>query len=130
VGLFLAHMGCWSSCLLGAGLAVLLGRGIYELNLARVPWAMVLSSSLSSALFNFLIKFGLSRETPVTTSLGTQIGIPLNLLLDVLVIHSRFRRCQAAGVLTMLLSFSIWHHSEAKSAKVAGASESLLPAEG
>lgn len=25
-------------------------------------------------LFNFLIKFGLSRETPVTTSLGTQIG--------------------------------------------------------
>ena len=27
-----------------------------------------------SQLFNFLIKFGLSRETPVTTSLGTQIG--------------------------------------------------------
>ncbi|CAE7742932.1 unnamed protein product [Symbiodinium sp. CCMP2592] len=64
-------------------------------------------------LFNFLIKFGLSRETPVTTSLGTQIGIPLNFLLDLFVVHSHFRWPQAVGVLTMLLSFSVWHHSEA-----------------
>ncbi|CAK9020405.1 unnamed protein product, partial [Durusdinium trenchii] len=113
VGLFLAHMGCWASLLLGSVLAFTLQRGIYPLNLHEVPWAMVLSSSLSSALFNFLIKFGLSRETPVTTSLGTQIGIPLNLLVDVLIVHSHFRWCQAAGVLTMLLSFSVWHHSEA-----------------
>ena len=31
-------------------------------------------STRNPQLFNFLIKFGLSRETPVTTSLGTQIG--------------------------------------------------------
>eukprot|EP00434_Breviolum_minutum_P008771 symbB.v1.2.007732.t1/scaffold457.1/size330934/2 len=113
VGLFLAHMGGWASILLGFALAFMLNRGIYTLDLTEVPWAMVIASSLSSALFNFLIKFGLSRETPVTTSLGTQIGIPLNLLVDVLIVHSHFHWCQAGGVLTMLLSFSVWHHSEA-----------------
>jgi len=126
VGLFLAHMGGWASILLGSGLAFMLSRGIYLLNLSEVPWAMVFSSSLSSALFNFLIKFGLSRETPVTTSLGTQIGIPLNLLVDVLIVHSHFHWCQAAGVLTMLLSFSVWHHSEAVARKSGDLSVRLL----
>eukprot|EP00435_Cladocopium_sp_Y103_P062968 s411_g24.t1 len=136
VGLFLAHMGGWASILLGSGLAFMLSRGFYLLNLSEVPWAMVFSSSLSSALFNFLIKFGLSRETPVTTSLGTQIGIPLNLLVDVLIVHSHFHWCQAAGVLTMLLSFSVWHHSEAiarksgdLSAKLLDGAKSSVPAE-
>ncbi|CAL1161545.1 unnamed protein product [Cladocopium goreaui] len=126
VGLFLAHMGGWASILLGSGLAFMLSRGIYLLKLSEVPWAMVFSSSLSSALFNFLIKFGLSRETPVTTSLGTQIGIPLNLLVDVLIVHSHFHWCQAAGVLTMLLSFSVWHHSEAVARKSGDLSVRLL----
>ncbi|CAE7450567.1 unnamed protein product, partial [Symbiodinium pilosum] len=113
VGLFLAHMGCWASALMGSVLWLLLERNVYTLDLAEVPWDMVVLTALSSALFNFLIKFGLSRETPVTTSLGTQIGIPLNFLLDLFVVHSHFRWPQAVGVLTMLLSFSVWHHSEA-----------------
>jgi len=117
VGLFLAHMGCWASALMGAVLWLAVDRGLYALDLEEVPWVMVVMTALSSALFNFLIKFGLSRETPVTTSLGTQIGIPLNFLLDLFVVHSHFRWPQAVGVLTMLLSFSVWHHSEARGAQ-------------
>jgi len=112
VGLFLAHMGCWASVLMGSSLYLVLAQGTYKLDLSKVPWVLVVLTALCSALFNYLIKFGLSRETPVTTSLGTQIGIPLNFLLDVLVVHSQFRWPQALGVLTMLLSFSVWHHSE------------------
>ncbi|CAE6971740.1 unnamed protein product [Symbiodinium natans] len=108
---------CWASALMGALLWFANLRGIYSLDWTRVPWVMVLLTALSSALFNFLIKFGLSRETPVTTSLGTQIGIPLNFLLDLFVVHSHFRWPQAVGVLTMLLSFSVWHHSEAREAE-------------
>ncbi|CAE7823899.1 Slc35f3, partial [Symbiodinium sp. KB8] len=130
VGLFLAHMGCWASALMGAVLWLAVDRGLYALDLEEVPWVMVVMTALSSALFNFLIKFGLSRETPVTTSLGTQIGIPLNFLLDLFVVHSHFRWPQAVGVLTMLLSFSVWHHSEARGqaqARIGGdASERLL----
>ena len=34
---------------------------------------------------SFIIKFGLSHSSPVVVSLATQLGIPLNLLIDLLV---------------------------------------------
>ncbi|CAE8598823.1 unnamed protein product [Polarella glacialis] len=108
-------MGGLASIILGLLLAVLLARGTYPLDLSLVPWAFILATALSSALFNFLIKVGLSRETPVTMSMGTQLGIPLNLVLDVLVVRSGIDLVQAVGCLTMLASFTLWHMRAAHS---------------
>jgi len=111
VGLFLANMGMLASLLYGmVGLGFLFS-GIYPLQLRSVPWGLVLSTAMSSAVFNFLIKFGLSRDSPVALSLATQIGIPLNLLLDVVVVHASVQRTQVLGTFAMLVSFTLFQGS-------------------
>lgn len=107
VGLFLSYMGVLIFILVGAALLFAFSSGYYPLRLEFVPWGLVVSTSLSSALFNFLIKFGLSRDTPVAVSLATQIGIPLNLLVDVLVVHAHIDSCQMFGTILMLVAFSL-----------------------
>jgi len=107
VGLFLAYMGVMTFFIAGAVLACLLHTGMYALDLSLVPWKLVIATSLCSALFNFLIKVGLSRDTPVAVSLATQIGIPLNLMVDVLVVHAMIDGWQAFGTVTMLIAFSL-----------------------
>jgi len=107
VGLFLAHMGALGSTLLSAVLVATLATGVYHLQLASVPWGLVGATAAASALFNFLIKFGISVDSPVAISLATQIGIPLNLLLDVAVVHANIDGTQALGALLMLASFTM-----------------------
>lgn len=107
VGLFLAHMGVSSTFIMGAMVMVAVAVGVYPLQLNLVPWSLVSATAASSAMFNFLIKFGLSAENPLAMSLATQIGIPLNLLLDVVVVHVNVGVSQAAGVLVMFLSFTL-----------------------
>jgi len=107
VGLFLAYMGTLIFVICGTLLAGAVWSGVYPLQLHLVPWGLVLSTSISSAVFNFLIKFGLSRDTPVAVSLATQIGIPMNLMVDVLVVQARIDAFQAFGAMMMLVAFSL-----------------------
>lgn len=107
VGLFLSYMGTLIFVIGGVILACMLRSGVYPLQLGLVPWGHVVSTSLSSAIFNFLIKFGLSRDTPVAISLATQIGIPLNLMIDVLIVGARISGFQVLGTILMLLAFSL-----------------------
>merc|ERR1719412_2643253 len=99
---------------MGAVVMVAVAGGVYPLQLNLVPWSLVGATAASSAMFNFLIKFGLSADTPVAMSLATQIGIPLNLLLDVVVVHANVRLLQAAGALVMLVSFSLQQSGASK----------------
>merc|ERR1712154_599619 len=105
VGLFLAHMGASSTFLMGS--VVLVAEAVHPVRLNLVPWGLVGATAASSALFNFLIKFGLSVDSPVGMSLATQVGIPLNLLLDVVVVHANVGLTQAIGTLVMLVSFTL-----------------------
>jgi len=110
VGLFLAHLGavmclCYGSLIFG-GIAL----GLVDVDLTNVPWTLVLLTALSSMAFNFLIKFGLSSTSPVTVSLATQLGIPLNLGVDMLVVGAKISRIQVIGVLIMAVSFSLHNY--------------------
>merc|ERR1719440_1316809 len=107
VALFLAYMGMLIFIICGVILFSAIFWEVYPLRLDLVPWGLVASTSISSAVFNFLIKFGLSRDTPVAVSLATQIGIPLNLMVDVLVVRARIDGWQALGTILMLLAFSL-----------------------
>lgn len=107
VGLFLSYMGLMICIFFGSILAGLIGKGMYALNLGRVPWGLVLTAAIGSMVFNFVIKFGLSRESPVTVSLATQIGIPLNLFVDVVVVGAPINLLQMLGGTLMLVSFSL-----------------------
>merc|ERR1711933_447196 len=72
---------------------------------------LVGATALSSAVFNFLIKFGITRESPVAVSLATQIGIPLNLLLDMVIVRAHINATQVVGTLVMLVSFTLFQGS-------------------
>lgn len=129
VGLFLAHMGVICSVLCGMALAVTIFFGAYQLQLDAVPWGLIFATAGASALFNFLMKFGLSRDTPVALSLATQIGIPLNLALDMLITDAKICAEQVGGTALMLLAFTL-HHLSNRVGHVAGGSsleEPLAP---
>lgn len=134
VGLFLAYMGSLIFVICGTLLAGAVWSGVYPLQFHLVPWGLVLSTSISSAVFNFLIKFGLSRDTPVAVSIATQIGIPLNLMVDVLVVQARIDAFQGFGAMMMLVAFSLQRgppgvadeQETYKSISAGGASEALI----
>lgn len=119
VGLFLAHMGASSTFLMGS--VVLVAAAVHPVRLDLVPWGLVGATAASSALFNFLIKFGLSVDSPVGMSLATQVGIPLNLLIDVVVVHANVGLTQAIGTLVMLVSFTLQQFGDGRARGVASA---------
>merc|ERR1719408_604007 len=88
---------------------------------------MVVATSVCSAVFNFLIKFGLSRDTPVAVSIATQIGIPLNLMVDFLIVNARIDAYQALGTMLMLLAFSLQKSSGTSHNSLTNASGSAAP---
>lgn len=107
VGLFLAHLGAVTIVFYGAVLFGGICIGAIDIDLTAVPWMLVALTSVSSAIFNFLIKFGIVYSSPLTVSLATQLGIPLNLGLDVLIVGAEIDGIQAVGVILMLASFSV-----------------------
>ena len=54
---------------------------VYE----EIPWGMLILGSLASFFFNILINFGIAYTYPLFISIGTIVGIPLNILIDVLI---------------------------------------------
>mmetsp|Transcript_113743 Transcript_113743/g.317689 ORF Transcript_113743/g.317689 Transcript_113743/m.317689 type:complete len:364 (-) Transcript_113743:49-1140(-) len=126
VGLFLAHMGAAGAMFLSLVLAVLMSTGVYKVDLSSVPWHLVCATAVASALFNFLIKFGISVDSPLAMSLATQIGIPLNLILDVAVVRANIDPTQALGTLAMLASFTLQQRNSAAHARERYFDEALL----
>ena len=59
--------------------------GVYEIDLPSLPWGLLVGTAGLSLAFNFATTFGLSISSPVVVSLATQLGIPLNLMIDVLL---------------------------------------------
>eukprot|EP01052_Picozoa_sp_SAG31_P039451 SAG31_NODE_5476_length_2518_cov_1.876395_2_plen_441_part_00 len=89
-------------------------QGVYQLALPVLPYVLLCGTAIASLIFNFIIKFGLSINTPVVISLATQLGIPLNLLIDLLlpatagvdVDTEGIDPLEIAGIAFMVVSFS------------------------
>ena len=58
---------------------------VYRAALLLLPWGLLAGTAGFSLAFNFATTFGLSVSSPLVVSLATQLGIPLNLLIDVLI---------------------------------------------
>jgi drug/metabolite transporter (DMT)-like permease len=135
-GLFLSKLGLLIFVLLGAVLAVLMHSQVYVLDLESLPWPLLAGTAGLSLLFNFATTFGLSISSPVVVSLATQLGIPLNLMIDVFIDPSgsaaeALDDLTVAGVAIMLASFMLSaaadHRAAAAAAAAAAAGDSRGP---
>ena len=110
-GLFLARLGLLIFVVLGAALSVLICSQTYDLNLVYLPYPLLAATAGLSLLFNFATTFGLSISSPMVVSLATQLGIPLNLVIDVFFAPSgsveTIDSLAIGGVALMLVSFTL-----------------------
>ena len=136
LGVFMAALGMQIFVVVGSIMWSLISSGVYKLNLQALPYDLLLGTALSSLFFNFVIKFGLSISSPVVVALATQLGIPLNLAIDLLFQGSAARALDPmaiAGVALMLLSFTLSALAEGDGAPAPGAAkrqDSAAPDEG
>ena len=119
LGFFMAKLGLQIFLLGGGILWGLVAAGVYQLQLATLPYSLLAGTAVASLVFNFVIKFGLSMTSPTVVSLATQLGIPLNLLIDLsgvipgpagvagIETTSDLNALSVAGVGLMLVSFSL-----------------------
>ncbi len=111
LGLFMAKLGSQIFIVYGAALLGSILAGVYRLDFEALPYSLLVGTALASLVFNFIIKFGLSISSPVVVSLATQLGIPLNLMIDVVYGPSgsanALNSLAVGGVGLMLVSFAL-----------------------
>uniref|UniRef100_A0A0K0DZS5 EamA domain-containing protein n=1 Tax=Strongyloides stercoralis TaxID=6248 RepID=A0A0K0DZS5_STRER len=76
-----------------------------KIEISFVPWLPLIGSSLLSLLFNFLINFGIALLHPLVISIGMLMGIPLNIIVDVLFRNLHIEQDFLIGGSLILLSF-------------------------
>ena len=127
-GAFLARLGLLIFVLGGAVIGALMHAGVYRLEPSALPKALLAETAGLSLAFNFSTTFGLSLTSPVVVSLATQLGIPLNLAIDLLFQGSAARALDQqaiAGVVLMLLSFTLSALAEGDGAPAPGAAKRI-----
>ncbi len=111
LGLFMAKLGSQIFIVYGAALLGSILAGVYRLDFYALPYSLLVGTAMASLIFNFIIKFGLSISSPVVVSLATQLGIPLNLMIDVVWDPSGSANAldslAVVGVGLMLVSFAL-----------------------
>uniref|UniRef100_A0A0N4Z327 EamA domain-containing protein n=1 Tax=Parastrongyloides trichosuri TaxID=131310 RepID=A0A0N4Z327_PARTI len=70
-----------------------------------IPWLPIIGSTLLSLLFNFLINFGIALLHPLVISIGMLMGIPLNIIVDIIFRGLKVEKEFIIGGSLMLLSF-------------------------
>ena len=71
--------------------------------LPSLPWGYMCLKSVLDLGFNFLIALGISLTHPLFISIGTILGTPLNVLVELLLRGSAPSPVEAAGIATILL---------------------------
>jgi len=71
----------------------------------EVPWGMLFLASLASFFFNLLINFGIAYTYPLFISIGTIVGIPLNIAVDVLINGAEVGWKQISGACLIICGF-------------------------
>eukprot|EP01043_Picozoa_sp_COSAG02_P033477 COSAG02_NODE_2286_length_9213_cov_149.155914_11_plen_392_part_00 len=110
-GLLLSRLGLLVFVVVGSALSALIYSQTYELNLGRLPYPLLAATAGLSLLFNFATTFGLSISSPMVVSIATQLGIPLNLMIDVFFEPTgsveAIDSLAICGVALMLVSFTL-----------------------
>ena len=129
-GLFLSRLGLLVFVVLGATLGALIYTQTYDLKPGALPYPLLAATASLSLLFNFATTFGLNISSPMVVSLATQLGIPLNLAIDVLLDPPGSAKSMDSlaigGVVLMLVSFTLsagadqYHFAKPKSVSVDG----------
>lgn len=70
-----------------------------------VPWNWLVISSVLGLAFNFLINFGIAFTYPLFISLGTVLGIPLNLIIDHYMRDSTVNADNISGCVLIIVGF-------------------------
>eukprot|EP00483_Globobulimina_turgida_P003071 UN03076 len=107
---FLSWLGIFNMLLMWLVILVLDVTGLEPLpnnNVWDWPWLYLASTALLSLSFDFLINFGIAFSYPLFISLGTILGIPLNLVIDIAVNHTKFSLLQLFGAFMICVGFVI-----------------------
>ena len=71
------------------------------------PWGFLVGSALCGLTFDFLINFGIAFTYPLFIALGVIIGIPFNLLWDIVVNGLVLGTEQIMGILCISAGFIV-----------------------
>ncbi|KAJ9466893.1 member F3/4 [Diplonema papillatum] len=74
---------------------------------AKVPWPILVGSASSSLVFNFLVNYGIAFTYPLFISLGTVVGIPLNVFVDYYAHDSVSSPATIAGMVAICTGFCL-----------------------
>ena len=74
---------------------------VYE----EIPWIFLILGSLASFSFNILINFGIAYTYPLFVSIGTIVGIPLNILVDIIINGEKVGWNQIVGACLIICGF-------------------------
>ncbi|CAO4377351.1 unnamed protein product [Caenorhabditis nigoni] len=84
VSLFMTCLGFLNLIINWIPSLILALAGAETLHFAYAPWGPMVRAALLSITFNFTINFGIALLNPLVVSIGMLLGIPLNILIDII----------------------------------------------
>lgn len=112
VSLLLACIGAGFALVGAALLPALWAAGAEPMPTSSAPWGALLGGSALGLVFDFLVNYGVALTHPVFVSIGTMVGIPLNLAVDALLHGTRPSALAAGGMLLICAGFAMVVGSE------------------
>lgn len=104
--MFLGCLGLVNIFLVWPVVLILIKTGVENLEYDSIPWPMLVLSALISFIFNLLINFGIAYTYPLFISIGTIVGIPLNIIIDILINEKSLDWKEILGAGLIILSFA------------------------
>lgn len=104
--MFLGFLGLVNIFLVWPVVLILIKTGVENLEYDSIPWPMLVLSALISFIFNLLINFGIAYTYPLFISIGTIVGIPLNIIIDILINEKSLDWKEILGAGLIILSFA------------------------
>ena len=84
---------------------ILTEKHVEDLVYESIPWGLLVLGSLASFFFNLLVNFGIAYTYPLFISIGTILGIPLNILVDVWINEEEVGWKQIFGACLIVCGF-------------------------
>lgn len=123
----LATIGAFMLVLGGLITAAVLLSGWESVDWGTFPWGLQLASMAASLAFNLSVAIGIGVTYPLYVSLGTLLGLPMNVAFDWLARGSGVSVLQAVGMACVFAGFGVMAVAEAAMSSTAdepdGASE-------
>lgn len=83
--LFLGFLGIINVFFAWPIVLILIETNVEILVYEQIPWKLLVLGAISSFFFNLLVNFGIAYTYPLFISIGTIVGIPLNIVVDIII---------------------------------------------